>query len=109
MAITAKTRAEIVSRIRRGEGRNEIMRAMGLSARTVSTTARTEGLSFDTTRTHAATQAHQAEAKARRARLGSELLDDLERARERFEKADTARDFQAAAAGFDSLTRGYNT
>lgn len=64
-----------------GCNRNEIARRIRRAQSTVSKIAAELGLTFDRSRTKAATEAKVADAKARRAQLASDLLDDAQRLR----------------------------
>ncbi|MFI1914539.1 hypothetical protein [Nocardia sp. NPDC020380] len=58
-----------------GLGRNEIARTLGASAGTVTKAAALAGVSFDTSATAAATEAHKATAQQQRVQLVGRLLD----------------------------------
>jgi ParB-like chromosome segregation protein Spo0J len=64
-----------------GESRNAIAEAIGRSGATVSKIADELGLSFDRSAVKAATEAKVADARARRAALMLDLLDDAARLR----------------------------
>ncbi|MEV4053020.1 helix-turn-helix domain-containing protein [Amycolatopsis sp. NPDC049688] len=64
-----------------GESRNAIAEAIGRSGATVSKIAAELGLSFDREAVKAATEAKVADARARRAALMLDLLDDAARLR----------------------------
>jgi hypothetical protein len=65
-----------------GLSRNEIARATGRSGRTVSRLAKELGLTFERgEQVRAATQAKKVDAKAKRAQLALDLLDDAARLR----------------------------
>jgi len=64
-----------------GESRNAIAKAIGRSGATVSKIADELGLSFDRSAVKAATEAKVADARARRAALMLDLLDDAARLR----------------------------
>jgi AraC-like DNA-binding protein len=64
-----------------GLSRNEIAREAGVSGSTVSKVCSEAGLTFDRTKTVAATKALVADAKHRRAELAEHLLDDADRLR----------------------------
>lgn len=64
-----------------GLGRNEIAAQLGRSAATVTKIAKALGLTFDRRATQAATAAKVADARARRAQLMHELLDDAQKLR----------------------------
>ncbi len=61
----------------------EIARRLGRSPSTISKAAKRLGLLFDRARTQQATQAKRVDAKARRAQLSLDLLDDAARLRRR--------------------------
>ncbi len=61
--------------------RNAIAREMGRSGRTVSRIAADLGLTFERAQVRAATEARKQDAKARRAQLALDLLDDAARLR----------------------------
>ncbi len=86
---------------------HSIARKMQRSKATVAKHAATLGLDFDRSVTAKATAAAQTDAKARRAALGLAILGDLETARIRLGKAESAREFQNAAQGMDALMRSY--
>lgn len=67
----------------RGESCEAIAAALGRNKSTVSRQCRKLGLSFDRSATKAATDAKQADNKSRRAKFAAEMLDDIERLRER--------------------------
>jgi hypothetical protein len=100
-------RSRVVELVRGGMGRNAVAKEVGISGRTVSIIAAKEGLSFDREASAKATEARKEDAKARRSTLGVAMLGDLEEARLRLAKTETARDFQATAQGMDALTRAY--
>ncbi|TDC81893.1 helix-turn-helix domain-containing protein [Micromonospora sp. KC606] len=62
--------------------RNEIARRINRSGRTVSRIADELGLDFERTRTRAATEAKVVDARAKRAALANDLLDDAARLRQ---------------------------
>lgn len=107
MALDEAKRRNIVAMIEEGNGRNEIARAVGVAASTVSNVARQAGLTFDRQQTAVAAAAQATDAKARRQALGARMLGDLEEARLRLAKEPNARGFQAAAQGLDALARAY--
>lgn len=77
-----------------GLSRNEIARRIGRSGRTVSRIADDLGLDFERgERTKAATEARKQDAKARRAQLALDLLDDAARLREQLWKPATVFNF----------------
>ena len=67
----------------RGESCQSIAAAVGRNKSTITRQCRRLGLSFDRSQTKAATDAKQADSKARRAEVQSLLLDDFHRIRER--------------------------
>ncbi|MEV6712004.1 hypothetical protein AB0M48_08155 [Lentzea sp. NPDC051208] len=68
-----------------GKSRNEIARATGRSASTVTGLARELGLSFDRAKTAAATQARQLDNRARRTEITSRLYGRAEQVLARLE------------------------
>jgi hypothetical protein len=66
-----------------GLSRNAIGRQLGRSGKTVSEIAGKLGLTFDRTQTKVATEARKDDARARRAALALDLLDDAARLRRR--------------------------
>ena len=92
-----------------GEGLTlrEIAKQMDRSGATISRHASALNLPFDRAVTAAATRATVVDAKARRSALGLAMLEDLETARLRIGKSESAREFQAAAQGMDALMRSY--
>lgn len=66
-----------------GESRNAIAEAIGRSGATVSKIAKELGLSFNREGVKAATEAKVADAKARRAALMLDLLEDAQKLRKR--------------------------
>lgn len=107
VAISEEKHQDIINRCKDGQSRNSIAKAVKSSTKTVTKVAMEAGLTFDRKDTIIATEAAQADAKSRRASLGLALLTDLETARLRLIKTNTARDFQATAQGLDALTRAY--
>lgn len=82
-AVTDADREQVQALHAEGLSRNEIARRIGRSGRTVSRIADDLGLDFERgERTRAATEAKKADAKARRAQLALDLLDDAARLRE---------------------------
>lgn len=80
--VTDEDREQVRALHAAGLGRNEIAREIGRSGETVSKIAKALGLSFERgPEVAAATAAKVADAKARRAQLMHELLDDAERLR----------------------------
>jgi IS30 family transposase len=65
-----------------GKTRNDIAKALGRSASTITAACNKMGLSFDRTKTAAATKAKVLDAKAKRAQLMNDLLDDAEKLRQ---------------------------
>lgn len=76
-----------------GKCRNEIAKLLGRSGSTISKAAAKMGLSFDREMVKAATAAKVADAKARRAELMHELLDDAERLRQQLFAPTTLHSF----------------
>lgn len=68
-----------------GKSCNEIARELGRSASTVSRAARDLGLSWDASRSAAATEAKQASNRARRARLVQRMYDRADKIMDRLE------------------------
>lgn len=79
--LTPEERDRIAQLAADGMSRNDIVRATGRAAGTVTKVVRDAGGTFDRTATVAATKAKQRDAKARRAQLKLDLLDDAERLR----------------------------
>lgn len=65
-----------------GLSRNEIARQLRRSGKTISEIAAKLGLTFERTRTRAATEAKRDDARAKRAALALDLLDDAARLRQ---------------------------
>ncbi|MGI5418669.1 helix-turn-helix domain-containing protein [Actinomadura luteofluorescens] len=80
-ALTDADRQRVAQLHAEGKSRNEIARAISRAQSTVSKIARELGLSFDRSRTAEATRVKVVDAKARRAQLKLDLLDDAERLR----------------------------
>ncbi|MET0492905.1 MAG: helix-turn-helix domain-containing protein [Actinoplanes sp.] len=81
LPVTDEDRRQVAELHARGKSRNFIAATLGRSGRTVSRIAADLGLTFERSRTAAATVAKQADAKSRRAALALALLDDAERLR----------------------------
>lgn len=79
--ITDEDRRRVRSLHAAGRNRNQIAKELGRSGSTVSKIAAELGLSFNREATAAATEAKVIDAKARRAQLMHDLLDDAERLR----------------------------
>jgi hypothetical protein len=79
--ITPAEREQVAKLHAAGFGRNEIARTIGRNVASVSKIASQLGLSFDRSATQAATAAKVTDAKARRAQLMHDLLDDAARLR----------------------------
>jgi transposase-like protein len=77
--ITDAERAQIIEAVNAGETRNDIARKMKRSPSSVSKIAHAAGLGFDRSKTAAATKAKQADNRERRARIASQMLDDVEK------------------------------
>jgi IS30 family transposase len=65
-----------------GKTRNDIAKAVGRSASAITAACNKMGLSFDRTKTAAATKAKVLDARAKRAELMNKLLDDAEKLRQ---------------------------
>ncbi|TDD25001.1 helix-turn-helix domain-containing protein [Actinomadura sp. KC06] len=74
--LTQQDRDQVRALHAQGLNRNAIAREIGRAQSTVSKIAAELGLNFDRSRTREATKAKVADAKARRAQLASDLLDD---------------------------------
>jgi len=81
--VTPRQRARVIELAKEGMSRNDIARKTKLAAGTVTKIVHAEGLSFDREATRRATEAKQADSKARRAVLAALQLDDAFRLRER--------------------------
>ncbi|WP_250029777.1 hypothetical protein [Paractinoplanes maris] len=84
--ISAETRAAILADIQAGtKGRNQIARDHNVSVGSVTNIAKDAGSAdaFDRSSTKEATHAVVADNRSRRARIASELLDDVARFRQR--------------------------
>ena len=79
--ITARERKRIAELHADGATRNDIAKAVKRSPSTITKMCRELGLSFDRSKTKAATEAKVADAKARRAEIMHGLLDDVQRLR----------------------------
>lgn len=77
--VTAAERKRIARLHAEGKTRNDIARAVGRSASTITKICTELGLSFDRTATKAATEAKVADAKSKRADLMNQLLDESKR------------------------------
>ncbi len=80
--LTPAERKRIAKLHGEGKTRNDIARALGRSASTITKACRALGLSFDRTATKAATEAKVADAKAKRADIMNGLLDDVQKLRD---------------------------
>ncbi|MFD9863483.1 helix-turn-helix domain-containing protein [Streptomyces alboflavus] len=88
-----------------GKSRNQIARAIGRGAATVSKIAAAEGLTFSGgARVAAATEAHRADAAARREQLADDALDGALGQVARTTSAESARDARDHATAARSLT-----
>jgi transcriptional regulator with XRE-family HTH domain len=105
--ITAGKQAEIVELARSGLSRNAVARKAGVSPSTVSRIAAAEGVTFSRARTVEATRAKVADAKARRAVLSVELLDDVAHARGRLRGQGDAQSFMYAAKALSALVSAH--
>lgn len=90
-----------------GRSLHSIAAEMNRGKDTISKYAGRAGLSFSRVGTEQATQASVADAKSRQARIRLDLLGDIEQARLRIARADSARDFQAIGQGFAAVMRAY--
>jgi hypothetical protein len=79
--ITEEDRQRVRELHAASRNRNQIARELGRSGSTISKIAGELGLSFDRTTVKAATEARVADARARRAALMLDLLDDAQRLR----------------------------
>lgn len=91
--VTDEDRQRVAELHAEGLNRNAIAREIGRSGSTVSKIAVELGLSFDRTAVKAATEARVADAKARRAALMNELLDDAEKLRQQLFAPTTIHSF----------------
>lgn len=103
--LTDADRRRVAKLHAKGLNRNAIAREIGRAQSTVSKIARELGLSFDRSRTTAATQARQVDAKHRRAELADLALDDAHEMRRRAlalppDDGRNARDFAQAYGVF---------
>lgn len=80
-AITDAEREQVRQLHARGLGRNQIAAELGRSVSTISGVAKQLGLSFDRSKTAAATAVKVVDAKAKRAQLMQDLLNDAARLR----------------------------
>lgn len=102
--VTQADYARVAELHAQGLSRNGIADAMGRSGRTVSRIAKELGLSFERTRTAAATAAKVADGKARRAALALALLDDAERLRQQLWKPARVHSFGGRDNTFNEAT-----
>lgn len=77
--VTAEERARITKAVRGGMSRNDAARRFERSPATISKIAHAAGLSFDRSKTAAATKAKQADNRSRRASITTQMLDDIEK------------------------------
>lgn len=80
-AITDEQRADVLRRARAGEHRNQIAKATGVSAGSVTNITKAAGVSFDRTATEQAVRSRKVDLAARRAELELDLLEDARRLR----------------------------
>lgn len=66
------------------------------------------GVTFDRTATAAATEARVIDAKAKRALVGGQLLEDIDEAREHLHRATDAKDVFFAAKAIDALASAHS-
>ncbi|ARX85641.1 hypothetical protein SMD44_05105 [Streptomyces alboflavus] len=103
--ITDRDRARVRELHGQGKTRNAIARAIGRSTSSVSKMAADLGLTFaGGARVAAATEAHRADAAARREQLADEALDGALGQVERTTTADNARDARDHATAARALT-----
>lgn len=80
--ITARERKRIADLHAEGTSRNDIAKALKRSPSTITKVCGQLGLSFDRTKTQAATAARVQDAKAKRTQLMNDLLDDAAKLRQ---------------------------
>lgn len=103
--ITDRDRAEVRRLHGAGKSRNTIAREIERSAATVSKIAAAEGLTFSGgARVAAATEAHRADAAARREKLADEALDGALGQVTKTTVAESARDARDHATAARALT-----
>ncbi|TDD77725.1 helix-turn-helix domain-containing protein [Actinomadura rubrisoli] len=98
--ITPRERRRVAELHAQGKSRNAIAKAIGRAQSTVTKIAADLDLSFDRSRTEAATEARQTDAKARRVQLADLALDDAHAMRRRALDSDTGRDARDYAAAY---------
>ncbi|PWC05399.1 helix-turn-helix domain-containing protein [Agromyces badenianii] len=72
--VQPEERARVIALVKAGKSRNDIARETGLGAATVSRIAKAVGLSFDRSKTAAATEARKVDLAAERIRLLERML-----------------------------------
>jgi hypothetical protein len=97
--LTDDERTRIIDLARQGVARNEIARQVGRSVGTVTRTAHAAGCTFDRSATKIATAALVADAKALRAQLRVQLLDDARRLREQLWESAVERKAMTVSRG----------
>lgn len=80
-AISDDQRADVLRRARAGEHRNQIAKAVGISAGSVTNITKAAGVSFDRSATELAVRSRKIDLAARRAELELQLLGDAARIR----------------------------
>ncbi|TXK18454.1 hypothetical protein [Homoserinibacter sp. GY 40078] len=90
-----------------GASLHSIAKSLGRSNAAVSRRAKVLEVSFDRSKTEAATHAAVADAKARQMVLEQDLLGDVEQVRLKLSEVQTMRDFQAFGQGLDATVRAY--
>lgn len=85
-----------------GKSRNDIAKDLGRSASTITAACNKLGLSFDRTKTAAATKAKVLDARAKRAELMNKLLDDAEKLRQQLWEETTIWSFGGKDNTFNS-------
>jgi hypothetical protein len=104
--ITAEQRDQIVALAQQGMTRNAIAKETDVSAGTVTKYARLAGISFDRSKTKAATSARQADSAERRATLAARILDGVDSALTDLETGSkAAREIEQAARSLAHLGR----
>lgn len=100
--VTQDDRDRVAALHAAGKGRNEIARALDVSAGTVTNIARALGLSFDRSETAAATAAKVVDLKARRAAIQARLIARAEKVLDRLE-GDTYTALVKTAGGAEEV------
>ncbi|NYE50246.1 transposase [Spinactinospora alkalitolerans] len=97
----------MVELARSGLSRNEVARRAEVSTATVSRVAAAAGVAFDRSRTKNATKAKVADAKARRAQLSLDLLDDVEHVRSVLRGTDRPQGLMHSARAVSELVNSH--